>query len=64
MEEFHKYGKLVKGINLYFIVLIPKKEAATGLNDYMLISLIGGIHNTVSKILANRLIKVLNSIIM
>lgn len=63
MEEFHVLGKLVKGINSSFVVLILKKEAATRLNDYRPIHLIGGIYKIVSKILANRLSKVFDSII-
>lgn len=34
MLEFHEHGRLVKGMNSSFVFLIPKKEVATGVNDY------------------------------
>lgn len=42
MREFHQYGRLVRGLNNSFIVLIPKKVEAEELHDYRPISLIGG----------------------
>lgn len=44
LEEFHQNGKLVRGINPMFIVLIPKREDASSLNDYRPISLIGCVY--------------------
>lgn len=64
MAEFHQIGKLVKGFNPSFIVVIPKKEAALGLGDYRPISLISGLYKIISKVLAGRLSKVLDSIIL
>lgn len=63
MREFHQHGRLVQGLNNSFIVLIPKKEEAEELQDYRPISLIGGIYKVISKVLAIRLSKVLESII-
>lgn len=40
LDEFHSHGKLVRGLNSTFIVLIPKKEEANTLNDYRSISLV------------------------
>lgn len=51
--DFHHHGKLVRGTNLFFVVLIPKKDIASGINDYRPISLIGGIYKILSKALDN-----------
>lgn len=61
--EFHQFGRLVRGINSSFIVLIPKKDNSTELKDYRPISLINGVYKIISKLLARRLSRVLNSII-
>lgn len=63
ISEFHKHGKLVRGKNSSFIVLIPKKEGANGVNDFRPISLNGGVYKIVSKILSKRLNCVLDSVI-
>ena len=34
VSDFHRNGKLLKGINRTFITLIPKKESPQSLNDY------------------------------
>lgn len=49
LDEFHNNGKLVRGLNSSFIVLIPKKEAAEALNEFRPISLIGCIYKILSK---------------
>lgn len=64
LEEFHQHGRLVSGLNTSFMVLIPKKVEAEDLQDYMPISLIEGVYKMISKILANRLSKVLEPIIL
>lgn len=61
-EDFHQHGKLVKGLNPSFIVLIPKKDEVLCLFDYMPISLIGSII-VIAKVRSTRLSKVFNSII-
>lgn len=63
MDKFHEHGRLVKGINPSFIVLIPKKEEAAKMKDFRSISLIGGIYKIISKVLAKRLSSVLDSVI-
>ncbi|GKV19324.1 hypothetical protein SLEP1_g29604 [Rubroshorea leprosula] len=63
MCEFHSNGRLVKGSNASFIVLIPKKENPSSLLEYRPISLIGCMYKIVAKLLANRMRKVMNSII-
>ncbi|MCH80227.1 cysteine-rich receptor-like protein kinase [Trifolium medium] len=63
MTEFHEKGKLVKGINSTFIALIPKKDNPSKLNDFRPISLVGCAYKILSKVLANRLKKVMHNII-
>lgn len=63
MIEFHEHGRLVRGINPSFIVLIPKKEEVVEMKNFRPISLIGGIYKIISKVLAKRLSYVLDSII-
>jgi len=41
LMEFHRNGKLKKGINSTFIALIPKVTSPQQLNDYRPISLVG-----------------------
>lgn len=54
MKEFHAKGKIVKGLNSSFIVLIPKKERSQTFDDFRPISLIGYIYKIITKTLANR----------
>lgn len=63
MEEFHQNEKVVRGLNTYFIVIIPKKEDARQLGEYRLIPLIRSTYKILVKVLAGRLSKVLDSII-
>lgn len=63
LQEFHSNGKLVRGFNPSFIVLIPKKDDAESLSDYRPISLIGCSYKILAKILASRLSKVLDGLI-
>lgn len=59
--ESQQHEKSVKGLNLSFIVLLPKKEATNVMNDFRPISLIGSIYKIISKVMARRLSKVLDS---
>ncbi|GKV38651.1 hypothetical protein SLEP1_g46541 [Rubroshorea leprosula] len=63
VQEFFRNGKLVRGINSSFIVLIPKKDNPIDLKDYRPISLIGSLYKIISKVLANRIKKVLPKLI-
>nr|KYP55936.1 Transposon TX1 uncharacterized [Cajanus cajan] len=63
VKEFHANGKLPKGTNSTFITLIPKVDDPQSLDDYRPISLVGCLYKILAKILANRLKKVLPSII-
>jgi len=61
--EFHRNGKLVRGINTTFIALIPKVENPQKLNDFRLISLVGTMYKILAKVLANRLRLVVGKVI-
>ena len=51
------------GCNTSFISLIPKCKNSSVLGDYIPISLVGCVYKLISKILANRLIRVLENVI-
>ncbi|GAU51940.1 hypothetical protein TSUD_417220, partial [Trifolium subterraneum] len=63
ISEFHRNGKLTKGINSTFIALIPKIDSPQRLNDFRLISLVGSLYNILAKVLANRLRLVIGRVI-
>ena len=57
-NEFHRHGKLTKGVNNTFIALIPKVENPT-LSNFHPISLVNCLYKILSKVLANRLCSVI-----
>ncbi|XP_024642258.1 uncharacterized protein [Medicago truncatula] len=63
VSEFHRNGKLAKGINATFIVLIPKVDNPQRLNDFRLISLVGSMYKILAKFLVNRLRVVMSSVV-
>lgn len=63
MEKFYEKGKIVKGLNSSFIVLIPKKDKSISFEEYRPTSLLGCIYKIIAKILARRLSKVLDGVI-
>lgn len=63
LVEFHRNGKLAKGINSTFIALIPKVENPQSLNEFRPISLVGSMYKILAKVLANRLRLVIGSVI-
>lgn len=63
IQEFHKNGKLVRGINCSFIVLIPKKDNLQRVEDYRPISLIGCLYKILAKLLSYRLRLVMDKVI-
>jgi hypothetical protein len=62
-EQFHGNERLPKSFLSYFVTLIPKVESLFGLSDFRPISLLGCLYKIVAKVLANRLSKVMNSLI-
>ncbi|GAU49906.1 hypothetical protein TSUD_139620 [Trifolium subterraneum] len=63
ISEFHRNGRLTKGINATFIALIPKGESPQRLDDFRHISLVGSLYKILAKVLANRLRLVMGSVI-
>jgi hypothetical protein len=63
ISEFHRNGKLTKGINTTFIALIPKIDNPQRLNDIRPISLVGSLYKILAKVLANRLRFVIGSLV-
>jgi hypothetical protein len=61
--EFHARGKFVKSINSTFMSLIPKIQGAKEVKDFQPISLVGGVYKIISKVLANRMRRVMGKII-
>jgi len=63
VTEFHRNGKLTKGINATFIALIPKIDCPRRLNYFQPISLVGSLYKILAKLLSNRLKVVIGSVV-
>jgi len=63
LVEFHRNGKLTKGVNSTFIALIPKVSSPQRLADFRPISLVGCLYKILAKVLANRLRSVAGSVV-
>ncbi|MFS7991078.1 putative RNA-directed DNA polymerase [Helianthus anomalus] len=63
LNEFSSSGTVSRGCASSFIALIPKIRDPSDLNDFRPISLVGAINKVISKVLANRLKKVIASVI-
>jgi hypothetical protein len=61
--DFHRNGRLSKGINNTFIDLIPKVDNLQSLHEFRPIALVGCMYTILAKIFANRLRKVMNTVI-
>ena len=62
-KEFYEKKKFVKSLNATFLVLIPKKGNVEDVKDYKPISLLGSLYKILTKVLANRLRRVLDKVI-
>ena len=62
-SEFHKNGRLVKGLNATFIALIPKVEGPLLFKDFRPIGMVGWLYKILAKVLAARLKSVLPKVI-
>ncbi|XP_057251529.1 uncharacterized protein LOC130591734 [Beta vulgaris subsp. vulgaris] len=63
LEEFWTSSRLPKGSNVAFIALIAKIDNPEGLKDYRPISMVGCIYKIISKVLAKRLQRVIDTLI-
>ena len=62
-KHFHRYSVFERSLNASFLTLIPKKFDAVNIKDFRPISLVGSVYKLLSKVLANRLRVVLDSLI-
>nr|GEV79630.1 RNA-directed DNA polymerase, eukaryota, reverse transcriptase zinc-binding domain protein [Tanacetum cinerariifolium] len=63
VQHFFTSGNFPKGCNASFIALIPKIPNAKLVKDFRPISLIGSLYKVIAKILANRLVGVLEDLV-
>ncbi|XP_022025024.1 uncharacterized protein LOC110925373 [Helianthus annuus] len=63
VKEFYDSGLISRGVSSAFITLLLKSSAPSGLGDYWPITFSGVISKFISKLLANRMRKVMGSII-
>ena len=65
MNVFHAFHAHVfeKSLNATFLALIPKKVDAVDVKDFRPISLGGGLYKIIAKVLANRMRRVVHSLI-
>ena len=61
--HFHRYSMFERSLSASFLTLIPKKNNAINVKDFRPISLVGSVYKLLSKVLANRLRVVLDSLI-
>jgi len=63
VKFFHREGKIPKGCNASFLTLIPKSENPQSLEEYKPISLVGCLYKILTKVLSNRIKKVIEKVI-
>ena len=62
-KEFHDQGRFVKNLNATFLILILKKQTVEDFKDLRPISLVGGLYKILTKMLANRIKRVMDKVI-
>ncbi|WMV29911.1 hypothetical protein MTR67_023296, partial [Solanum verrucosum] len=62
-QHFYDQGRFERSFNATFIALIPKKKGAKELRDFRPISLIGSIYQILSKVLTERLKRVMSKLV-
>jgi len=63
LKFFHREGKIPKDCNASFLTLIPKSENPQSLEEYRPISLVGCMLKILTKVLSNRIKKVIEKVI-
>ena len=63
VKYFYKEEKIPKGCNASFLTLIPKTENPQSLEEYRPISLVGCVYKILTKLLSNRIKKVIEKVI-
>ena len=62
-KEFFEHSQFVKSLNATFLVPVPKRRTVEDLQDLRPISLVGGLYKILTKVLANRIKRVMGLII-
>ena len=62
-HAFHTHAVFEKSLNATFLALIPKKLDAVDVQYFRPISLVGGMYKIIAKVLANRMRRVIHSLI-
>ncbi|GAU44567.1 hypothetical protein TSUD_367230 [Trifolium subterraneum] len=62
-SEFYHHGRLTKGLNSTFIALIPKVDCPQRVADFRPIALVSSVYKVLSKVLANRLRRVVGGVV-
>ena len=63
-DHFHRSLEFERSLNASSLSLIPKKNNALNIKDFRPISLVGSVYKLLSKVLANRLRRVLDKLIL
>ena len=62
-DHFHRSLEFERSLNASFLSLIPKKNNALNIKDFRPINLVNSVYKLLSKVLANRLRRVLDKLI-
>ena len=62
-DHFHRSSEFEQSLNASFLSLIPKKNNALNIKNFRPINLVGSVYKLLSKVLANKLRRVLDKLI-
>lgn len=63
VRDFFKYGHMLKSVNCTAVTLIPKSAQPSSIKEYRPISCCSVLYKIISKVLANRLLLVIDDIV-